>query len=102
MAVHKCLPVSVEKVTRNLVKILDDRERQWVEKPFLLSREKLEQNCSAPLKAVEYVHVLQQKYKSWGGFFTNIDELERCVNASDNDNALKVVLHSEVAYRKHT
>ena len=86
MTVHKCLPVSVEKVTTNLVKILDDCERQWVEKQNLLLREKLEQNCSAVLKAVEYVHVLLQKCKSWGGPFTNIDKLERCVNASDNDD----------------
>ena len=73
MTDHKCSPVSddcpqmlasVEKVTTNLVKILDDRERQWVEKQNLLSREKLEQNCSATLKTVEYVHVLLQKCKS--------------------------------------
>ena len=89
MTVHKCLPVSVEKVTTNLVKILDDHERQWVEKQNLLSREKLEQNCSAALKAVQYVHVLLQKCKSWGGPFTNIDKLERCVNASDNNDALR-------------
>ena len=83
MTVHKCSPVSVEKVATNLVKILDDCERQWVEKKNLLSREKLEQ------KAVEYIHVLLQKCKSWGGPFTNINKLERCVNASDNDDALR-------------
>ena len=89
MTVHKCSTVSVEKATTNLVKILADCERQWVEKQNLLSREKLEQNCSAALKAVEYVHVLLQKCKSWGGPFTNIDKLERCVNPSDNDDALR-------------
>ena len=89
MTVHKCLTFSVEKVTTNLVKILNDYERQWVENQNLLSREKLEQNCSAALKAVEYVHVLLQKCKSWGGPFTNIDKLERCVNPSDNDNTLR-------------
>ena len=102
MTVHKCSPVSVEKVTRNLVKILDNHERQWVEKQNLLSREKLEQNCHTALKAIEYVHVLLQKCKFWSGSFTNIDELEKCVNASDNDDALKVILRNKVAYRKYT
>ena len=89
MTVHKCLPVFVEKVATNLVKILDDCERQWVEKKNLLSKEKLEQNGSAALKAVEYVHVLLQKCKCWGGSFTNINKLESCVNASDNDDGLR-------------
>ena len=52
-------------------------------------KRELEQNCSAALKAVEYVHVLLQKCKSWSGPFTNINKLERCVNASDNDDALR-------------
>ena len=100
MTVIKCSPVSVEKVTKSLVKILDEHEKQWVEKQNILTRDKLEKSCRAALKAVEYVHVLLQKCKSWGGPFTKIEELEECVSATDNDD--KLILRNEVAYRKHS
>ena len=67
----------------------------------LLTREKLQKACNAALKAEEYVHVLLQKCKSWGGPFTSISELEKCVQTTPED-ALKAILRTEVAYRRHT
>ena len=90
--------ISVQKITRTLVKILDDREREWVEKQNILTKKKLEKSCDAALKADEYVHVLLQKCKSWGGPFTKIEELEQCINSTDKDETLKVILRNEVAH----
>ena len=102
MTLLKCSQVTVEKVTKSLVKTLDARERQWVDKQDLLKKAKLEKSCNAGVRAIEYVHVLLQKCKSWGGPFTCIDELESCVDESDDDERLKTILRTEVAYRKHT
>ena len=102
MTVHKCPPVFVNKITKSLSKILDQQEKEWMEKQKVLSREKLEKNCRAALKAVEYVHILLKKCKAWGGPFTNMHELEDCVLSTTDDDALKAILRTEIAYRKHT
>ena len=102
MTVYKCSPVIVDTVTKSLAKILDKKEQEWLEKQKILSKEKLEKNCNAALKAVEYVHILLKKCKAWRGPFTTVHELEDCVVSTTDDDTLKAILRTEVAYRKHT
>ena len=102
MTVYKCSPVIVDTVTKILAKILDKKEQEWLEKQKILSKEKLEKNCNAALKAVEYVHILLKKCKAWRGPFTTVHELEDCVVSTTDDDTLKAILQTEVAYRKHT
>ena len=102
MTVYKCSPVIVDTVTKSLAKILDKKEQEWMEKQKILSKEKLEKNCNAALKAVEYVHILLKKCKACRGPFTTVHELEDCVVSTTDDDTLKAILRTEVAYRKHT
>ena len=73
-----------------------------MEKQKILSKEKLEKNCNAALKAVEYVHILLKKCKAWRGPFTTVHELEDCVVSTTDDDTLKAILRTEVGYRKNT
>ncbi len=102
MTVYKYSPVFVDKVTKSLAKTLDKKEKEWMEKQKVLSKEKLNKNCRAALKAVEYVHILLKKCKTWRGPFTNVHELEDRVISSTDDDTLKAILRTEIAYRKHT
>ena len=102
MTVYKCSPVIVNTVPKSLSKILDKKEQEWIEKQKILSKKKLEKNCNAALKAVEYVHILLKKCKAWRGPFTTVHELEDCVVSTTDDDTLKAILRTEVAYRKHT
>ena len=72
MTVIKSNPVHVEQITHSLSRILDDREKQWVEQQNILSKEKLEKACSAAAKSEQLVHTLRSKCKTWGGPFTDI------------------------------
>jgi len=102
MTVYKSTQVNIERVTINLVKILDERERKWVEEQNILTKDRLHKACNAAQKAVEYVHLLLHKCKSWGGPFTTIHELEEQVKIASDDNTLKTILRTEVSYRKQT
>jgi hypothetical protein len=46
MTVYKCNLVNVEQATRRLAKILDDREKKWVEEQNVLTAEKLQKACN--------------------------------------------------------
>ena len=102
MTVYTRSPVFVDKVTKILAKTLDKKEKEWMEKQKVLSNEKLEKSCRAALKAVEYVHILLKKCKTWKGPFTNVHELEDCIISTTDDGTLKAILRTEVAYHKHT
>ena len=73
-----------------------------MEKQKVLSKEKLEKNCCATLKAVKYVNILLKKCETWRGPFINVQELEDSVISTIDDDALKVILCTEIAYWKHT
>ena len=66
MTLNKAGVVQVEKLTRNIAKVLDESEQKWVEEQNILTEEKLKQNAAHAQKAHEYVHTLLQKCKTWG------------------------------------
>ena len=102
MTVYKSDHVTIHKVTSNIEKVLDERERRWMEEQKILTKDRLQRACDSALKAEEYTHVLLHKCKSWGGPFTSITELEEYVLQSQDDETLKATLRSEVGYRRHT
>ena len=66
----------------------------------MLTKEKLEKkNFKDALKAVEQVHVLLRKCKSWGGPFTDMQELEDIIQSVEEDGKLKSLLRNEIANR---
>ena len=67
MTLNKAGVVQVEKLIRNIAKVLDESEQKWVEEQNILTEEKLKQNAAHAQKAHEYVHTLLQKCKTWGG-----------------------------------
>lgn len=101
MTLYKSPPITINRVTSNIAKVLDEREKKWVEEHCVMTKERLQKLCDAALKAEEYTHVLLHKCKTWGGQFTSIDELEQCVLTTD-DASLKTILRTEVSYRRHT
>ena len=101
MTLNKAGVVTVEKVTRDIAKVLDENELKWVEKQNILSQEKLQRNVAQAQQAVEYVHTLLQKCKVWGGPFTNVGEMKECIG-TQNASKLKAILRTELSYRRHT
>ena len=102
MTIFQSKAVAVEKVTHNLVHILDEQEKKWMEDQSEKTKKRLQEACDAALKAEEYVHVLLHKCKSWGGPFTTIQELENCIETTPDDKNLKNILRTEVSYRRRT
>ena len=99
MTLNKCSPVNVEKITKSLAKSLDEQEREWMERQKMLTKEKLEKNFKDAQKSLEQVHVLLRKCKSWGGPFTDMQELEDIIQSVEEDGKLKSLLRNEIAYR---
>ena len=87
---------------KSLAKTLDAQEKEWIEKQKVLTKDKIKKDCNDALIATEYVHILLKKCKTWGGPLTDVTELERIVVQSDDDQNLKSILRSEIAYRKRT
>ena len=103
MTLNKAGVVQVEKLIRNIAKVLDETEseQKWVEEQNILTEEKLKQNAAHAQKAHEYVHTLLQKCKTWGGGpFTCVNELEACIS-TESPQKLKAILRTELSFRKH-
>ena len=71
--------VSVETVTKDIARVLDEHEKKWVEKQQILIQEKMKKDVAQAQQTVEHVQMLLQKCKARGGPMVTIDELESCI-----------------------
>ena len=101
MTLNNAGVVTVEKMTRDIAKVMDKSEQEWVKSQKLLTEEKLKRNVANAQKAEEYIRTLLQKCKVWGGPFTTVDELQKCVETQD-ETKLKSILRTELCFRRHT
>jgi hypothetical protein len=89
MTLFKSNTCSVTKTTQNICKLLDEREKKWVDNQKKVTEKKLENKMASSQKATESTNILLSKCKSWSGPLTDIDELEECVKRTTDEKKLQ-------------
>jgi hypothetical protein len=84
-----------------LSRILDSREKVWMESQRELLRKRIMKQQEAAQKSFDKSISLLALCKSWGGPFVTFDEFEKALlNMQEDEKQVKKVLKSEISYRK--
>ena len=98
----QCTNIKIERFTKNIVKVLDEEEREWVKSQNILTEEKLKNDAKKATHQMEYTNSLLAKCKVHGGPFVCADEVDNCLKLANSEIEKKKILRVEILYRRHT
>jgi hypothetical protein len=94
---------SVNDMMKNLKKILDRREEDWVKSQDFLFKQRPSKHQEDAHKFEEESNILLKLCKTWGGPFTEFPDFEKAWNQpNQQEKHLKKILKSEISFRKIT
>ena len=94
--------IKIEKITKNVAKVLDDEEKIWVKSQNLLHEQKLKKDAEKATHQFEYVNSRLTRCKKHGGPFASTEEVEQCLHNIVDDIEKKRILCVEILYRRHS
>ena len=94
--------IKIEKITKNIAKVLDDKEKIWVKSQNLFHEQRLKKDAEKTTYQFEYVNSLLTKCKEHGGPFVSTEEIEQCLHNIDDDIEKKRILRVEILYCRHS
>lgn len=92
----------ISKTTKKLIKLLDEKEKEYLKKQKDILCKKLQKSAENAQKVEEKNEKLLKLCKTWGGPFTEFSELEEATKNIKNEATLKKMLKSEISFRKLT
>ena len=94
--------IKIEKITKNIAKVLDDEEKIWVKSQNLLHEQKSKKDAEKATHQFEYVNSLLTRCKKHGGPFALTEEVEQCLHNIVDDIEKKPILHVKILYHRHS
>lgn len=92
--------IQIDKTIKNLTKVLDQQELNFIRTQEEIYQEKLQKNVDMALKLEERSITLLKKCKEWGGPWTEFQEFQASVKKIKDQEKLRKILRTEILYKK--
>ena len=102
MTLYQASITSIDKDTRQIMKILDTQEKEWLASQKELIVKKLQDRREKAKHGENQINVLIAKCKNHGGPFSTVKDLEEAMKRISEEGEVKRVLRTELLLRKHT
>ena len=93
--------MKIEKVTKDITKVLDEDEKLWVKGRNILPEEKLKRDAEKANHHMFYFHSYS-KMLVHGGPFISAEEVDQCLKGIKDEIEKKCILCVKTLYRRHT
>ena len=100
MVLFKSDNVKVDRLTKEITKLLSHHERKWTKEQKQKLKERIQLKLAKGRKAKDYSKRLQQECKTWGGPFTSVSELQNSLKK--HPDIEHRIVKTEMAYYAHS